>query len=126
MASSKRKRRKNKKVIDSFSRMTFSKRWMSLILTFSIIWISLSYILAFLDKSEIAQDLSQQIVIVVISSLIAYFAKSYFETKEEEQIKLAKEQLKYNEPQTSNTSSDQINNQFTDIINDDNIDDIVE
>lgn len=76
--------------------MTFSKKWMSRILFFSLVWISLSYVLAFLDKAEIAQELSVQIVIVIIATFVPYLIKSYFETKEEEKNKIINNQLNIN------------------------------
>lgn len=94
MKNSKKKRRKR---ITKLQQMTFSKRWMSIILAFSLLWITLSYVLAFLDKADIAQELSKQIVIVVISTLLAYFAKSFFETKEEEHIKLMRDEIERSE-----------------------------
>ena len=43
------------------------------------IWVYLSYILAFLDKEEIAESLSQTALIEIIASILGYFTKSLFE-----------------------------------------------
>ena len=75
-------------------KLTFTK---IIVISYSIlfaIWVTLSYILAFLGHEEIAQDLSIQVVIIGVASILGYFLKSFFETKEEEKIKFEKEKLK--------------------------------
>ena len=72
----------------SAKKIQFSKKWLTIIMICSIVWISFSYILAFMDKAEIAQELSDGIVKVVIAALLGYFLKSFFETREEEKNKL--------------------------------------
>lgn len=92
-----RKYRKKKQSSESTQRkITFSKTWVGILLTCSICWITCSYILAFFDKADIAQELSIQVVIVVVSTVLGYFLKSYFETKEEEKNKLTRDHMKYN------------------------------
>lgn len=83
----KRKKKKQKKS-DEVKKIQFSKIWLTIIISCSIIWISCSYILAFLGKVDIAQELSNGIVTVVVSVFIGYFLKSFFETREEEKVKL--------------------------------------
>lgn len=55
------------------------------------VWVTLSYILAFLGQVEIAQDLSSQVVIVGIATVLGYMLKAFFETREEEKNKLQRE-----------------------------------
>ena len=69
-------------------RFNFTKMIVMVYSVAFIIWISLSYALAFLDKSEIAQDLSSQVVIVGVAAILGYMLKAFFETREEEKIKL--------------------------------------
>ena len=52
------------------------------------------YILATLGYEEIAENLSVQVVIIGVASILGYFLKSFFETKEEEKMKFEKEKLK--------------------------------
>ena len=59
-----------------------------------IVWITWSYILATFGYEEIAENLSVQVVVIGVASILGYFLKSFFETKEEEKIKLEKEKLK--------------------------------
>ena len=66
---------------------TFTKIWISRLLWFSCAWISCSYVLAFLDKGNIAIALSKVVVTVAIGGFLGYMCKSFFETKEAEKIK---------------------------------------
>lgn len=72
--------RKNRKTT---LKNTFTKIWMNRLLWFCIIWISASYLLAAFGYSEIAETLSQTACTVIIGTVIPYFVKSFFETKEE-------------------------------------------
>ena len=76
-------------------KQTYSKKLMTVYSIFIIIWITWSYVLATLGYKEIAQDLSSNVVIVGVAAILGYFGKSFFETKEEEKIKLEKEKLKF-------------------------------
>lgn len=73
---------------------TYTKKWLSRILVFAIVDIQLSYVLAFLGQTEIAETLSITIVTEVIGVMLGYFAKSYFETKEEKRVALQERQMK--------------------------------
>lgn len=69
-------------------KQTYSKKLMTVYSLFIIIWITWSYVLATLGYKEIAQDLSSNVVIVGVAAILGYFGKSFFETKEEEKMKL--------------------------------------
>lgn len=71
----KRKKKKGKRYI------TYTKRWLTFILINGVIWVYLSYVLAFMDRAQIAETLSTQAVISIIATMIGYFAKSAFEKK---------------------------------------------
>ena len=71
----KRKKKKGKRYI------TYTKRWLTFILINGVIWVYLSYVLAFMDRPQIAETLSTQAVISIIATMIGYFAKSAFEKK---------------------------------------------
>jgi len=65
-----------------------------IVISYSIlfaIWVTLSYILAFLGHEEIAEDLSSQVVIVGVASILGYMLKAFFETREIEKNKLERE-----------------------------------
>lgn len=71
---------------------TFTKRWVSRLLWFGCVWITLSYILAFFDKMQIAESLSTTVASVIIATILGYLCKSFFETREEERLKYMKQQ----------------------------------
>lgn len=71
--------------------MTFTKIIVIVYSIFFIIWVSLSYVLAFLDRYEIAQELSSQVVAVGIAAILGYMCKAFFETREEEKNKLQRD-----------------------------------
>jgi len=86
----------NKKQIQE-RRVTFSKRWTAIILFMSCIWITLSYILAFLGKEQIAETLSETVANVIIFSFVPYLCKAYFETYANEKNKLKEKELEIQE-----------------------------
>lgn len=66
---------------------TFTKRWTERLLVFFIIWITLTYILAFMGKDSIAETLSQDVMTGGVAVFLGYLLKAYFETYSEEKIK---------------------------------------
>ena len=57
----------------------FSKRIVYLLMINSAIWVYLSYLLAFLGREQIAENLSEKIVIQIIGVTLIYCVKSLFE-----------------------------------------------
>ena len=74
-------------------RQTYSKKLMTIYSIAIIIWITWSYMLATLGYTQIAQELSSNVVIVGVASILGYFGKSFFETREEEKNKLEREKM---------------------------------
>lgn len=72
---------------------TFSKTWVSRLMYIAVIDLQLSYLLAFLDKAQIAETLSIAVVTEIIGVMAVYFAKSFFETKEQERIRLQEKEM---------------------------------
>lgn len=81
-----------RKKLRDFYLLTFSKKWVSRLMFIAIVDLQLSYILAFLDKVQIAETLSVTIVTEIIGVMLGYFAKAFFETREEENLKYKREQ----------------------------------
>lgn len=71
----------------SENKRTFTKRMMKAILYVALVDLQFSYVLAFLGKEQIAEQLSGDICHTIIGVCLGYFMKSYFETKEEERNK---------------------------------------
>lgn len=59
----------------------------------AVIDLQLSYILAFLGREQIAEELSRTIVIEIIGVMLGYFGKSYFETREQEKVRLKEDEV---------------------------------
>lgn len=85
------RKKKNKTV-------TFTKTAVKWILVLSLLDLQLSYILAFLGREEIAEDLSSTVATAIIGVMLGYFMKSFFETREEKKLEFEKEKEWKNEP----------------------------
>ena len=70
---------------------TFTKRAVKAILFIALLDLQLSYLLAFLGREQIAENLSSDITKVIIGTILGYLAKSFFETREEEKVRLAEQ-----------------------------------
>ena len=79
------------KIIFDCVKKTFTKKWVSRLLWFGCIWISLSYVLAFLGREQIAESLSTTVATVIIATILGYLCKAFFETREEERLKYKRE-----------------------------------
>lgn len=74
-------------------KFTFTKIMMIVYSIAIIVWITWSYVLASLRFDMIAQELSIQVVIIGVAAILGYLLKSFFETREEEKIKLEREKI---------------------------------
>lgn len=107
----KKKYKENKKKNRSIKINTFTKIIVFIIIIVSLIDLQFSYILAFLDRGTIAEELSKQICITIIGTSIIYMIRAFFDTKAEHKEKLTREII------------DRKFNDYTDeIINDSGID----
>lgn len=72
-------------------RKTYTKKLVKWILAVALVDLQLSYVLAFLGKTEIAENLSMTVVTAIIGTVITYCIKSFKETKEEEKVSYLRE-----------------------------------
>ncbi len=72
---------------------TFTKKWVGRLMYIAVIDLQLSYMLAFLGREQIAETLSQTVVVEIIGVMLGYFGKSYFETREAEKIRLLEDEV---------------------------------
>lgn len=72
-------------------RNTYTKKLVKWILVISMIDLQLSYLLAFLGRTEIAENLSMTVVTTIIGTVITYCVKSFKETKEAEKLRFDRE-----------------------------------
>ena len=82
------------KIIFNKTKSTFTKKWVSRLLNLGCLWITASYVLAFMGQPQIAESLSSTVATVIIATILGYLCKAYFETREEERIKYMKEKEK--------------------------------
>lgn len=69
---------------------TYTKRLVGLIIFVGLVDLQLSYVLAFMDKMQIAESLSIQVCVTIVGTSLVYMIKSYFETKAEKHNELVK------------------------------------
>lgn len=72
---------------------TFTKKWVGRLMYIAVIDLQLSYLLAFLGREQIAEELSRTIVLEIVGVMLGYFGKSYFETRESEKIRLLDDEV---------------------------------
>lgn len=72
---------------------TFTKKWVGRLMYIAVIDLQLSYLLAFLGREQIAEELSRTIVIEIIGVMLGYFWKSYIETRESEKVRLLEDEV---------------------------------
>ena len=72
-------------------RNTYTKKLVKWILAISVFDLQLSYLLAFLGRTEIAENLSMTVVTAIIGTVITYCIKSFKETKEAEKLRFDRE-----------------------------------
>lgn len=99
--------KRRKKYKKSNSKPTFSKLWMNRLLWCCCLWITFSYLLAYLGYVEIAQGLSQTACTVIIGTMAPYFAKSYFETKAEKNLEFEREKYYFADNNCSSSLADE-------------------
>lgn len=90
------------KIIFERKKTTFTKKWVSRLLWLGCIWITLSYVLAFMGAVQIAESLSSTVASVIIATILGYLCKAFFETREEERMKYKKEQLQIEKESLNN------------------------
>lgn len=66
---------------------TFTKKWVNRLLWLSCLWVTLSFVLAFMGRENIAETLAITALTEIVAVCLGYFIKSFFETKEEELMK---------------------------------------
>lgn len=72
---------------------TYTKRLVGLVVFISLLDLQLSYVLAFLDKTQIAESLSNQICVTLLGTVLVYMIRAYFDTKAEKRDEMIKSGL---------------------------------
>lgn len=79
---------KRKKIRRYRSKKTFTKQIMTWIVGVALLDMQFPFILAFLGKDQIAETLGGLIATEIIGIFLVYCCKSFFETREEEKVRL--------------------------------------
>lgn len=74
-------RKKLKDQIRSIQVNTFTKALVGLITITALVDLQLSYVLAFLNKAAIAEELSKQVCVTILGVAFVYMIRAYFDTK---------------------------------------------
>lgn len=72
---------------------TFTKALVGIITIVALIDLQLSYILAFMDKIQIAESLSTQICTTILGVAFVYMIRAYFDTRAENNKEVTKEEI---------------------------------
>ncbi len=75
---------------------TYTKKMMTRIINVALVDMQFPFLLALLGREQIAETLGGLIVTEIIGVFLVYCAKSFFETKEEQRMRL-QEQYMFNE-----------------------------
>lgn len=81
---------------------TYTKKILNRIITVALIDMQFPFILAFLGKDNIAETLGTIIVTEIVGVFLVYCAKSFFETKEEENTRLIEQKMNVKQEKTRN------------------------
>lgn len=66
---------------------TFTKAMVGLIIIMACIDLQLSYVLAFFDKIQIAEELSKQVCTTILGVALVYMIRAYFDSRAEYKTK---------------------------------------
>ena len=82
-----------KSLISNLKFETYTKRLVGIVVIVGLIDLQLSYVLAFLDKVQIAESLSNQICVTLLGTILVYVIRAYFDTKAEKHDEMVKSGL---------------------------------
>lgn len=72
---------------------TYTKKMMTRIIIVALLDMQFPFLLALLGKEQIAETMGGLIVTEIIGVFLVYCVKSFFETREEEKMKILKESM---------------------------------
>lgn len=84
---------KFKSILSALRFETYTKRLVGFVVILCMVDLQLSYILAFMDKVQIAEALSTQICVTILGTVIIYAIRAYFDTKAEKRDEMIRDGL---------------------------------
>ena len=87
----------------------YTKKWVDIILTVSLIDVQMCFVLAFLGKDQIAETLGIAIITEIVAIGLGYMLKAFFETNSQKKNELEMERIKhtYEVPQSKGSFIDE-------------------
>lgn len=95
---------------------TYTKRIVGLVVFVCLIDLQLTYVLAFMDKIQIAETLSSQICVTIVGTVVVYLIRAYFDTKAEKKDEMIKAGLIVNK-ESKIIPKEVVQNKLQEIIN---------
>lgn len=86
---------------------TFTKKWMAIVMSVALIDMQMPFVLAMLGREQIAEELGKVIAVEIIGVFLVYCAKSFFETKESEKVRLEEEKRRSEDIEFLDLENDQ-------------------
>lgn len=96
---------------------TYTKRIVGLVVFVCLIDLQLTYVLAFMDKIQIAETLSSQICVTIVGTVVVYLIRAYFDTKAEKKDEMIKAGYLINNKNQNVISKEVVENKVREIIN---------
>lgn len=96
---------------------TYTKRIVGLVVFVCLIDLQLTYVLAFMDKIQIAETLSSQICTTIVGTVVVYLIRAYFDTKAEKNDEMIKSGIIINKKGSQIISKQFVENKLQEIIN---------
>lgn len=72
----------------------YTKKWVDIILTVSLLDVQFCFVLAFLGKDQIAETLGIAIITEIVAIGLGYMLKAYFETNSQKRNEIEMERIK--------------------------------
>lgn len=105
-----------KSILSKLKFETYTKRLVGVVVFVALVDLQLSYVLAFMDKIQIAESLSIQICTTLLGTVFIYAIRAYFDTKAEKRDEMIKQG--YDIPDSKvNVAKSVIDNKFREVIN---------
>ena len=113
-----------KSLLSSLKFETYTKRLVGIIVFVGLVDLQLTYVLAFMDKIQIAESLSNQVCVTIVGTALVYMIKAYLETKAEKRDEMIKAGYIADKKQSTGVEKF-INNKVSEVINNSGVDESI-
>lgn len=95
-----------KSLLSRLKSESYTKTIVAIVVFVALIDLQLSYVLAFLDKEQIAETLSVQVCITILGTVLVYIIREYFDAKAEKREEMIKEGILGDNKKSSSIKKD--------------------